>query len=149
MIFGNKIQEHATTIQLALLSYIFIARDTPLVHICGIGSYGHLAIRTIQRLTINLCEGRWYLCIWSLSHEPRSQAGLWGKRRATQGPEASQTSSPINLLLVFHFTEVNLPLTEGVKCVTASNCHPLTTIGLSSRVHNSLSSFSSPSSSLS
>ena len=45
--FGRKIlQEHATTIQLALLSYIFIdlSRDTPLAHIYRIWSDGHKAI---------------------------------------------------------------------------------------------------------
>ena len=51
LIFGHKIlQEHATTIQLALLSYIFIAlsRDTPLANIffaqgpMAIWPYGHI-----------------------------------------------------------------------------------------------------------
>ena len=49
--FGRKIlQEHATTIQLALLSYIFIdlSRDTPLAHtffgygLMAIWPYGHI-----------------------------------------------------------------------------------------------------------
>ena len=49
-IFGHKIlQEHATIIQLALLSYIFIAlsRDTSLAHIflhMAKWPYGHMAI---------------------------------------------------------------------------------------------------------
>ena len=60
--FGQKIlQEHATTIQLALLSYIFIdlSRDTPLAH--TFFGYGPMAIWPYGHI--------WpYLAIWPSHH---------------------------------------------------------------------------------
>ena len=65
-IFGHKIlQEHATTIQLALLSYIFIAlsRDTPLAHVCRLWSDGHMAINRHMAIYLYTCkEGKTRTC---------------------------------------------------------------------------------------
>ena len=73
-IFGHKIlQEHATTIQLTLLSYSFIAlfRDTPLAHICRIWSNGHMAI--YGQIWPNMA-------IWPYGHRTisKKKMGKWG-----------------------------------------------------------------------
>ena len=66
--FGQKIlQEHATTIQLALLSYIFdtLSRDTPLAHICRIWSDGHMAINGHKWPYGHMAIGQMQKKIWT------------------------------------------------------------------------------------
>ena len=91
-IFGHKIlQEHATTIQLALLSYIFIAlsRDTPLAHICRIWSDGHMAIN----------GHKWpYGHIWPYGHRPNAKK-IWTSEVSLERAIKMQLSSANQMVI--------------------------------------------------